>query len=203
MLFIENPQGKGDYNTIRYQVRDFTDVGMDQFVIGLKKEGAPKNTFVNLTPHLDRTLRDILRGEKVIEFPTIYIWLQDQLDENVMLEEKLFVEYRPRSNRRSSKDQHSTDIKTTKKEKDDNDNDMTKNEEINSNEQLMNVQAEGQQEAVAEEEKNNINNSEEIANAEKPSSLPCLSNVPLTNGDDKNIEENQPKDDGNGQSDKH
>ncbi|KAI7859208.1 hypothetical protein BDC45DRAFT_497136 [Circinella umbellata] len=196
MLFVENPQGKVDYNTIRYQARDFKDAGMDQLVIGLKKEGAPKNTFVNLTSHLDRTIRDILRGEKVIEFPTLYIWLQGQLDGNVILEEKVFVEHHPRPNKRLSKDQQSENSTTTEKDK--GDDDTTKNEATNSNEQPLTTQADERQEAATEEEMNNINKNEEVANTEEPLLSP--SKIPLTSEGGKDMEEHQLKDDKNNQS---
>ncbi|KAI9492863.1 hypothetical protein BDB00DRAFT_411451 [Zychaea mexicana] len=127
MLFAENPQGKGEYKTIRYQLREFKDAGIDQLVVGLKKEAAHKNTFVDLTPHLDKSIRELLRGERVIEFPTIYIWIRDELDEGVTLEEKIFVEYRP--NHRSKRPQ--------KGKKDDNNPNGEQQSEPDPNEQQV------------------------------------------------------------------
>ncbi|KAI9311696.1 hypothetical protein BX666DRAFT_1994556 [Dichotomocladium elegans] len=92
LLISEHPQGKGSFSTYRYQVRDFVEAGIDQFVVGLKKPHGPKNTYVDLTPHLNRFFKDILRGERIIEFPTLYIWLQGEVDEGATLVEKTFVD---------------------------------------------------------------------------------------------------------------
>ncbi|KAI9270739.1 hypothetical protein BDA99DRAFT_557544 [Phascolomyces articulosus] len=172
MLFAENPQGKGDYKTIRYQVREFKDAGIEQFVVGLKKEGAPKNTFVNLTPHLDKPLRELLRGERVIEFPTIYIWLQEQVNDDVKMEEKVFVEHNPRQrSRRHSKDQQ------TKK---DTENDVTKDETIEQPATSVNDQQ-------APEEVNDT--SKETSENTTVEKLPSPIKVPTATGD--NNEENK------------
>lgn len=92
LLFTESPQGKGSYSVIRYQARDFVNAGIERFIVALKKPEGPKDTFVDLTPHLDRTLKELLRGERIIEFPTLYIWLQGDMKDDIKLEEKVFVE---------------------------------------------------------------------------------------------------------------
>ncbi|KAJ8664079.1 hypothetical protein O0I10_000357 [Lichtheimia ornata] len=92
LLFTETPQGKGAYSVIRYQAKDFVNAGIERFIVALKKPEGPKDTFIDLTPHLDRTWKDLLRGERIIEFPTLYIWLQGDMDNDIKLEEKVFVE---------------------------------------------------------------------------------------------------------------
>lgn len=92
LLFTESPQGKGSYSVIRYQARDFVNAGIERFIVALKKPEGPKDTFVDLTPHLDRTLKELLRGERIIEFPTLYIWLQGDMKDDIKLEDKVFVE---------------------------------------------------------------------------------------------------------------
>jgi hypothetical protein len=88
MLLSEKPFGQNSYATIRHQVRHFVDVDMKDWVVALKKEGGKRNTFINLTPHMDDTLMDCLKGERVIEYPTVYIWLKDHVDSSIQLEDK-------------------------------------------------------------------------------------------------------------------
>ncbi|RUS23800.1 hypothetical protein BC938DRAFT_474604 [Jimgerdemannia flammicorona] len=59
----------------------------------LKREHMPANhppTFVDLTPYLDRALVEALRGEAVIEFPTLYVWTA-RPTEGVVVEEKVEI----------------------------------------------------------------------------------------------------------------
>ncbi|KAI8378489.1 hypothetical protein BD560DRAFT_325234 [Blakeslea trispora] len=90
LLLSEHPQGKGSYATIRHQLSEFIDAGIDQFVIALKKEKAPRGHFVNVTSVLDALFRDVLKDEQIIEFPIFYIWLKqdEQPSEVVVLEDK-------------------------------------------------------------------------------------------------------------------
>lgn len=88
MLLSEKPFGQNSYATIRHQVRHFVDVDMKDWVVALKKEGGKRNTFINLTRHMDDTLTDCLKGERVIEYPTIHIWLKDHMDSSIQLEDK-------------------------------------------------------------------------------------------------------------------
>ncbi|OBZ90192.1 Box C/D snoRNA protein 1 [Choanephora cucurbitarum] len=90
LLLSENPQGRGSYATIRHQLSDFIDAGIDQFIVALKKEKAPRGHFVNVTSVLDALFRDVLKDEQIIEFPIFYIWLKqdEQPSEVVVLEDK-------------------------------------------------------------------------------------------------------------------
>lgn len=90
LLFSATPQGKSSFGIIRHQVKDFIEAGMDQFVIALKREKAPRGHFVNVTHVLDSLFKDVLKGETIIEYPIFYIWLkEDQVPKEVMsLEEK-------------------------------------------------------------------------------------------------------------------
>ncbi|ORZ25218.1 hypothetical protein BCR42DRAFT_399655 [Absidia repens] len=91
LLFSEKPQGQNSYATIRHQVRHFLDTDMNDWVIGMKKEGAKRNTYINLTSLLHQPIKDCLSGERVIEYPTIFIWLKDHLDPSIQLEDKYTV----------------------------------------------------------------------------------------------------------------
>lgn len=91
MLLAEEPQGKGEFAVIRYQAREFIEKGIDKLAFGLKKEGGRAKTFVNLKPHMDRRLKDILRGERIIEFPIIHVWMEDTMDPDIVLEEKIMT----------------------------------------------------------------------------------------------------------------
>ncbi|KAI8070605.1 uncharacterized protein B0P05DRAFT_550358 [Gilbertella persicaria] len=90
LLLCNNPQGKGAYATIRHQLRNFIVAGIDQFVIALKKEKAPRGHFVDMTTVLHALFRDVLKDEQVIEFPIFYIWLKQdpQPSEVLVLEQK-------------------------------------------------------------------------------------------------------------------
>jgi hypothetical protein len=103
MLLSEKPFGQNSYATIRHQVRHFVDVDMKDWVVALKKEGGKRNTFINLTPHMDDTLMDCLKGERVIEYPTVYIWLKDHMDSSIQLEDK-YTEQPQDSNKKGSND---------------------------------------------------------------------------------------------------
>ncbi|KAI8390914.1 uncharacterized protein BYT42DRAFT_554878 [Radiomyces spectabilis] len=110
LLFVENPVGGGSYGAIRHQLRDFTLANMDNLVIGLKKEGQ-RRTFINVTNLLDLSMADVLRGERIIEFPTFYVWLAGQVDADLSWEEKtLCVPQDSKSdstNRAEKRDTHS------------------------------------------------------------------------------------------------
>ncbi|KAI9334803.1 hypothetical protein BD770DRAFT_332690, partial [Pilaira anomala] len=90
MLFSETPFGKGSYGIIRHQVKDFVEAGIDQFMVALKKEKAPRGHFVNVTNVLNLDFKDILKGETIIEYPIFYIWLKSDAmpKEIITLEEK-------------------------------------------------------------------------------------------------------------------
>lgn len=90
MLFSETPIGKGSYGITRHQIKDFIDAGMDQFIVALKKEKAPRGHFINVTHVLDLCFRDVLKNETVIEYPIFYIWLKsDGMPKDVItLEDK-------------------------------------------------------------------------------------------------------------------
>ncbi|CAO3634548.1 unnamed protein product [Cunninghamella echinulata] len=93
ILFSDKPQGKNSYATIRYQLRHFIEAGMDQWSIGLKKEGGNnRNTFTNLTTLLDDKLMALLKYERIIEYPTINIWLKDHIDPSLQLMDKQKVD---------------------------------------------------------------------------------------------------------------
>ncbi|OAD69344.1 hypothetical protein PHYBLDRAFT_172596 [Phycomyces blakesleeanus NRRL 1555(-)] len=94
MLFSERPIGKTPYSLFRHQVQDFVDAGMGRYVIGLKKEGLPKKSFVNITSYLDKPINESLRGERIIEFPTLYIWLEGNVEPEIELLDK--EEYTPK-----------------------------------------------------------------------------------------------------------
>ncbi|KAF7724168.1 hypothetical protein EC973_001240 [Apophysomyces ossiformis] len=83
LLFTETPQGKGSYAIIRHQNRPFVEAGLSRLVVGLKKEKAPDQTYTDVTLELDKPLNEILRGQRIIEFPTWYIWLEGEVDSNV------------------------------------------------------------------------------------------------------------------------
>ncbi|CAO3630937.1 unnamed protein product [Cunninghamella blakesleeana] len=101
MLFSENPQGKNSYATIRYQARHFIEAGIDQWLFGLKKEGCTdRNSFTNLTNLLDEKIStSVLKYERIIEYPTIYIWLKDHMDPSLQLVDKQKVEMRKNDNK--------------------------------------------------------------------------------------------------------
>lgn len=90
MLFADNPIGKSSYAITRHQLKDFICAGMDQFVIALKKEKAPRGHFVNVTDMLEQPFKDVLKSETIIEYPIFYIWLKsDGLPKEVItLEDK-------------------------------------------------------------------------------------------------------------------
>lgn len=73
-MLADNPQGKGEYQLIRHELSDFITTGIDNFVIALKKEKAPKGHFVDMTSLLHTTFDDVLKGETIIEYPIFYIW---------------------------------------------------------------------------------------------------------------------------------
>lgn len=89
-MFAESPQGKGSYGIIRHQVKDFVEAGIDQFMIALKKEKAPRGHFVNMTHVKDLQFIDILKGETIIEYPVFYVWLKtDETPKDIIvLEDK-------------------------------------------------------------------------------------------------------------------
>ncbi|CAO3579154.1 unnamed protein product [Absidia cylindrospora] len=91
LLFSEKPQGQNSYATLRHQLRHFLDTDMNDWVIGMKKEGGKRNTYINLTSLLHQPIKDCLSGERVIEYPTIFIWLKDHLDPSIQLEDKYTV----------------------------------------------------------------------------------------------------------------
>ncbi|KAI9478350.1 MAG: hypothetical protein EXX96DRAFT_484705 [Benjaminiella poitrasii] len=78
LLLSENPFGKSSYGIIRHQLKEFVDAGIDQFMIALKKEKAPRGHFVNVTEMLHSTFKDVLKGEQIIEYPIFYIWLKNE-----------------------------------------------------------------------------------------------------------------------------
>lgn len=88
MLLAENPLGKGSYGIMRHQLKQFIQAGLDRFVVGLKKENSPQGHFVNVTPLLNASINNVLRGETVIEYPSFYVWLEGEVPENIRLEEK-------------------------------------------------------------------------------------------------------------------
>lgn len=90
LLFAESPQGKGSYGIIRHQVKDFVEAGMDQFMVALKKEKAPRGHFVNMSQVMDFQFIDILKGETIIEYPVFYVWLKtDETPKDILeLEDK-------------------------------------------------------------------------------------------------------------------
>lgn len=47
--------------------------------------------FVDLTPYLDRPIVEALRGETVIEFPTLYVWTVKPPEGSAVVEEKVEV----------------------------------------------------------------------------------------------------------------
>lgn len=149
LLFTETPQGKGSYSVIRYQARDFINAGIEQFIVALKKPEGPKDTFIDLTPHLDRTWKELLRGERIIEFPTLYIWLQGHMEDNdIKLEEKIFVEG-PLPHQQSKP-------KGSKRQKKNNNHDAHSDQSVPSttgtDEQVPEQSIETQQESVAVEQ---------------------------------------------------
>lgn len=90
MLFSETPFGKGSYGIIRHQVKDFVEAGIEEFMVALKKEKAPRGHFVNVTNVLNLNFKDVLKGETIIEYPIFYIWLKSDAmpKEITTLEEK-------------------------------------------------------------------------------------------------------------------
>lgn len=90
MLFSDTPVGKGSYGVTRHQLRHFIEAGLEQFVVALKKEKAPRGHFINVTNALDHCFKDVLKNETIIEYPIFYIWLEaDGLPKDVTtLEEK-------------------------------------------------------------------------------------------------------------------
>ncbi|RUS17142.1 hypothetical protein BC937DRAFT_90369 [Endogone sp. FLAS-F59071] len=68
--------------------------GLTTCLVTLKREGMPANlppAFVDLTPYLDRPIVEALRGETVIEFPTLYVWTVKPPEGNALVEEKVEV----------------------------------------------------------------------------------------------------------------
>lgn len=61
---------------------------MDQFMIALKKEKAPRGHFVNMTHVTDLQFKDILKGETIIEYPIFYVWLKtDETPKDILVME--------------------------------------------------------------------------------------------------------------------
>lgn len=59
---------------------------MDQFMIALKKEKAPRGHFVNMTHVTDLQFKDILKGETIIEYPIFYVWLKtDETPKDILV----------------------------------------------------------------------------------------------------------------------
>ncbi|KAI7906020.1 uncharacterized protein BX663DRAFT_428499 [Cokeromyces recurvatus] len=100
LLLSEKPFGKSAYGIIRHQLREFVDAGIEQFMIALKKEKAPRGHFVNVTDMLHLTFKDVLKGEQIIEYPIFYIWLkqEEQPSDILVLEDKkvLITEIQPK-----------------------------------------------------------------------------------------------------------
>ncbi|KAG1451723.1 hypothetical protein G6F46_009599 [Rhizopus delemar] len=73
-----------------FQLKYFIDAGLHQFKVALKKEKAPKGHFVDITDVMDMSFLDILRGEVIVEYPTLHIWLKSdpQPTDILLLEEK-------------------------------------------------------------------------------------------------------------------
>ncbi|KAI7869631.1 uncharacterized protein EV154DRAFT_431945, partial [Mucor mucedo] len=90
LLFAEKPIGKSNFGITRHQLKDFISAGMEQFVVALKKEKAPRGHFVHVTDMLHQPFKDVLKSETIIEYPIFYIWLKsDGLPKEVVtLEEK-------------------------------------------------------------------------------------------------------------------
>lgn len=90
ILFFDTPRGKDSYSIIRHQLKYFIDAGLHQFKVALKKEKAPKGHFVDITDVMDMSFLDILRGEVIVEYPTLHIWLKSdpQPTDILLLEEK-------------------------------------------------------------------------------------------------------------------
>jgi hypothetical protein len=140
LLFSATPQGKSSYGIIRHQLKDFINVGMDQFVIALKKEKAPRGHFVNVTDVLDSLFKDVLKGETIIEYPIFYIWLKsdDVPKEVISLEEKKMLIM-------AVKEEEETAVEEGTVE------DATATEEIETEEDIVDKAEEEEEEAIVEE----------------------------------------------------
>ncbi|ORZ03922.1 hypothetical protein BCR43DRAFT_520980 [Syncephalastrum racemosum] len=90
MFYAAEPRGQTYYPILRQQTRTFGEAGMDQWVIGLKKEGG-RHGLIRLTDHLDTTWNDILQGERIVEYPIVHVWLKDQVDPEVAFEDKVIL----------------------------------------------------------------------------------------------------------------
>lgn len=89
LLFEDNPRGRGSYLKWREDLPDFVNAGLERFIIGLKKERARKKTCINLTPHIGHSWRTVLRGERIVEYPTLHVWLEGDTDQDMVMEEKI------------------------------------------------------------------------------------------------------------------
>lgn len=89
LLFEDNPRGRGSYSKWREDLPDFVNAGLERFIIGLKKERARKKTCINLTPHIGHSWRTVLRGERIVEYPTLHVWLEGDTDQDMVMEEKI------------------------------------------------------------------------------------------------------------------
>ncbi|KAG0177918.1 hypothetical protein DFQ29_004182, partial [Apophysomyces sp. BC1021] len=89
LLFSDTPQGKGSYAIIRHQNRVFVESGISKFVVGLKREKGSSRTFTDISSELHQPLNEILKGERIIEFPTLFVWLQGEVDSDATLEKRI------------------------------------------------------------------------------------------------------------------
>ncbi|KAI8081370.1 uncharacterized protein BX664DRAFT_340227 [Halteromyces radiatus] len=149
MLLSDKPQGRNSYATIRHQVRHFTETSMNDWVIGLKKEGGKRNMFINLTSMLDQPIAECLKGERIIEYPTIYIWMKDHLDSSIQLEDKYTVQNQSMDSSSSDDDNSSSSSSSSSgnsSEEDDSDDDDSDDDDQTVND--AKVEKEEQEEPI-------------------------------------------------------
>jgi hypothetical protein len=142
LLYAEKPLGKSDFNIIRHQLKVFVSAGLDQFIVGLKREKHKEFVLCNL----DLSLNEILKGEEVIEYPIVHIWLKGHEDENVKLVDK---DASSSSESSSSEDSSSDDSSDDS----DSDNEAVKDQDIDSQKET---------EAQADSNDNNNNNDSQL-----------------------------------------
>lgn len=166
ILFFDTPRGKDSYSIIRHQLKYFIDAGLHQFKVALKKEKAPKGHFVDITDVMDMSFLDILRGEVIVEYPTLHIWLKSdpQPTDILLLEEKRML-VRPIKRSRQEDDNIKEgekkqklsieeDDHITKDEQDQNDNRVKEKDEDElevKNEDELEVKDEGELEVKDED----------------------------------------------------
>ncbi|KAI8883766.1 hypothetical protein K501DRAFT_249096 [Backusella circina FSU 941] len=117
LLYVEKPLGKSDFAIIRHQLKVFAAAGLDQFVVALKREKSKEFVLCNL----DSSLNEILKGEEVIEYPTVHIWLKGHEDDKVNFVEKDTSESESEESS-SSDDDSSNSSSSSSDESDSNDN---------------------------------------------------------------------------------